>query len=507
MKLETLPDSIDELKQLLLKTVQENNQVILSKDNEIQTLKDVILLLQRKKFAPSSEKITDQIDMFNEVESIELKNSNDSDDTQDDENTETITYERKKGKRAPLPPSLPREDIILDIPESEKVGMKYIGDEISEQLHITPAKVVVKRTIRKKYAPIDSTSDSKFKMEPLPPQLLPKSMATASLIAYIITAKYVDAMPLYRQEKIFSRIHADINRQTMARWLIKVSDQLVPLYNLLQEKLLDKNYIQFDETTVQVLKENGKKATSKSYMLVRHAPGDSPIVLFDYAPTRSGEVPIELLTGFKGYLQVDGYDGYNRACEEYKLTRFGCWDHCRRKFFDAFKTSKGKGHGQHAIKIIKKLYDIEDKIKTLSPDKKLVARQSEAAPILVEFKVWIDGLRGKVTPKSTSGKAIHYAYNEWKYLTVYIEDGNLNISNIWVENAIRPFCVGKKNWLFSASVEGAKASAMFYSLIETAKKNNFEPFDYLSRMLDKLPLAKTVEDYERLLPLKGQFLA
>jgi hypothetical protein len=293
----------------------------------------------------------------------------------------------------------------------------------------------------------------------------------------------------------------------MARWLIKVSDQLVPLYNLLQGKLLSKTYLQMDETTVQVLKEDGKKATSKSYMWVRHAPGEQPILLFDYAPRRSGSIPMELLEGFKGYLQVDGYDGYSSACEQYKLDRLGCWDHCRRKFFEASKTSNGKGIGKKGIDRIKKLYKIEDKIRHFLPEEKKKIRQEKSLPILEEFKNWIDELQGKITPKSRAGKAIRYACNEWKYLVRYVEEGSLNISNAWVENAIRPFCVGRKNWLFSASVNGAKASAMYYSLIETAKMNGLDPFDYLNRMLDKLPHAETVDDFERLLPLKGQFLA
>ena len=293
----------------------------------------------------------------------------------------------------------------------------------------------------------------------------------------------------------------------MARWLIKVSNQVVPIYNLLQELLLESNYIQFDETTTQVLKEDGKKATSKSYMWVRHKPGDNPIILYDYSPSRSGQVPVELLEGFKGFVQTDGYDGYNPACEKYNLIRLGCWDHCRRKFFDASKTNSGKSIGKKGLVYIKKLYKIEDKIKNLSVEEKTRIRQAEALPIATEFKSWIDDLRGKITPKSHGGKAVNYAYNEWKYLSVYLEHGELNISNAWVENAIRPFCIGKKNWLFSASVEGAKASAMFYSLIETAKANDLEPFDYFNKMLEKLPHAKSLEDYERLLPLKGKFLA
>ena len=276
----------------------------------------------------------------------------------------------------------------------------------------------------------------------------------------------------------------------------------MPLYNLLQDLLLAKDYLQMDESYVQVLKEDGKKATSKSYMWVRHAPGINPIILFNYSPSRSGEVPIELLEGFKGHLQVDGYDGYARVCEENKLIRLGCNDHGRRKFDEAYKTSGGKDIGKKGLIFYKALYKIEDKVEQFSPEEKLKVRQVESKKILTEMKAWVDDKRGKVTPKSVGGKAINYFYNEYKYLIGYLEDGKLNISNCGVENKIRPFAIGRKNWLFSASVEGADASAMFYSLIETAKANDLEPFDWLTKVLEKLPHANTLEDYEALLPFK-----
>lgn len=485
--------------------LRSKDQQIQSKDQHILHLEDTILLLRRKKFAPSSEALKNepQLMLFNELEDIE-----DSSDETSELDDETITYTRKKrGKRSALPDHLPREEEILDLSEEEKKGMKYIGDEITEKLEIRPAKIWVRRIIRKKYAPIDSASDMGIKLRELPAQLLPKSLAGSSLVAYIITGKYCDALPLYRQEKIFTRIQADLKRQSMARWLIRVSEQLVPLYNLMQDICLDRTYLQMDETRVQVLKEDGKKATSKSYMWVRYSPGKDPIVLYDYSPTRSGAVPKELLTGFKGILQVDGYDGYSSVCTENNLMRAGCWDHARRKFFDAAKSSSGKNTGKKALNIIKKLYKIEEEIKDLPNEQRLKIRQEKSVPILDKLKDWIDEVRGKITPKSLAGKAINYAFNEWKYLDVFAHYPQVNISNTWVENSIRPFAIGRKNWLFSNSVEGAQASAMYYSLIETAKANGLEPFDYLNRMLDKLPAANTIEDYQRLLPFKVNFTA
>lgn len=484
MSIEELPNDIEELKKLLLK-----------KEAEITHLKDTILLLQYRKFGPQSEKSKEQLPLFNELETTDLEST-----SEDDSEVQEVTYERKRGKRRPLPEDLPRVEEVIDLPEEEKVGMKLIGEDVSEKLEITPAKVFIRRTVRKKYASIEN---DKVATAPSPKELLPKTMASASLVAYIATAKYCDALPLYRQESIFKRADVDITRQTMARWLIKVSEQLVPLYNLLQEKLLESSYLQMDETRVQVLNEKNKKSTSQSYMWVRHRPGEQPIVLYDYDPSRSSVVPERLLEGFRGYLQVDGYVGYEKVCNALEVKRVGCWDHARRKFNDALKTSSGKGVGKKAIDRIKVLYKIEKEIRHFSREEKKRVREEKSLPRLQEFKQWLDGEREKVMPKSVAGKAVNYAYNEWDNLVRYVEDGSLNISNAWVENAIRPFCLGRKNWLFSASSNGAEASAMFYSLIETAKLNLIDPFDYLNKMLESLPHAETLEDFEKLLPLRG----
>lgn len=496
-----LPDDIQELKKRLIAL---HNQVI-EKDQKINHLQDIVNLLQRKKYAPQSEQVNwDQMGLFNEVEDL-IATSVEEESEEDDDEKETITYERsKKKKRARLPENLPRQEVIIDLEEKDKVcvhdgaALKKIGEEVSEKLEIIPAKVFVQKTIRYVYA--CPCCDEGMKTAPAPKALLPKTMASPSLVAYMIIAKFMDGLPLYRQEKIFARIGVELTRQSMARWLIEVSQKLMPLYNLLQEDLLSRHYINMDETTVQVLKENGKKATSKSYMWVRYASGVNPIVIYDYYPTRSGQVPIELLEGFSGYLQVDGYDGYSMACEKNKLTRLGCMDHARRKFKDAFSTSGGKDIGKKGLIFFKSLYKIEDEIEKMSPDEKKRIRQEKSKPILEEMKTWVEEKRPKITPKSVSGKAINYFYNEYKYLVGYLEDGRLNISNCGVENKIRPFAIGRKNWLFSDSVEGAKSSAMFYSLIETAKANNVEPFDWLMGILEKLPYAETVEDYEKLLP-------
>ena len=502
-----LPDDINELKK---RVIELHNQVVHQENkltenaNKINHLQDMVNLLQRRKYAPQSEQVNwDQMGLFNEVE--DLANAPAEEDSLEiEDEKETIIYERSKKKRTRLPENLPREEVIVDLEEKDKVcihdgaQLKKIGEEVSEKIEIVPAKVFVKKTIRYMYA--CPCCDEGMKTAAAPKALLPKTMASASLVAYTIIAKFMDGLPLYRQEKIYARIGVTLTRQSMARWLIEVSQKLMPLYNLLQEDLLSRHYLNMDETTVQVLKEDGKKATSKSYMWVRYASGINPVVLFDYSPSRSGQVPLELLEGFSGYLQVDGYAAYNAVCEKNKLIRLGCMDHARRKFKDAFSTSGGKDIGKRGLVFFKSLYKIEDEIEKMTPDEKRKVRQERSKPILEEMKNWVNEKRTKITPKSVSGKAINYFYNEYVYLVRYLEDGRLNISNCGVENKIRPFAIGRKNWLFSDSVEGAKSSAMFYSLIETAKANNVEPFDWLRRVLEKLPYAETLEDYEDLLP-------
>jgi transposase len=486
--------------------IQTKDQKIKTRDQKIQLLEDKINILQRNNYAPKSEKVSpNQLGLFNEAEELTL----DKIDDDKFEDKEIITYERNKKRKPRIPESLPREEIIIDLPEDKKfcpvdgTPLKEIGEETSEKLEFIPAKFKVLKTIRKKYACPHCKEG--IHNAPPPPSLIPKSILTPNLMAAIIVSKYLDSLPLYRQEEIFKRYGIQIPRQTMARWVIDVSLKVIPLYNLLQETVLSSDYLQMDETTVQVLKEKGKKATTNSYMWVRYQPGNNPIILYDYAPTRSGSVPIELLSGFKGYLQTDGYEGYSKVCLNPNLTRLGCSDHARRKFENAFKTSSGKGIGKKGLIIFQKLYKIEKRIKDLTSEQKYEIRLKESKPIWDELKSWLESLKGKITPKSVGGKAVNYTLNQFDFLTNYLKDGRLNMSNILIENHIRPFAIGRKNWLFSNSVDGAVASGMWYSLIQTAKANGLEPFDYLRKMLDKLPHAEKIEDYEKILPLKNLF--
>jgi transposase len=503
--LNQLPDDIDALKSLVAEQVARNEQLTTENQRyktQVLTLREQLNLALAKRYAASSEKISpDQVCMFNEAEAA-VESAPDADD-------EIIVpaHTRKKRGRKPLPNNLPRVDVVHELPESERHCdhdgqlLVEIGEVISEQLDIIPAKIQVIRHIRKKYA---CNCGQCIKTAPLPAQPIPKSMASPGLLAHITVSKYQDALPLYRQETILQRIGVDIPRATLASWMIRAGTLIQPLINLLQDRLLAYDIIQMDETTVQVLKEDGKAAQSKSYLwLQRGGPPDKPVVLYDYDPGRGAGVPKRLLAGFTGYLQTDGYDGYNAVVTKNKLTHVGCMAHARRKFSEAVKAQgkkKKRGKAHRGLALIQKLYRVEKQARKLGPEERHAYHQQHARPVLDELRAWLDEALLQVPPTSATGKALNYLNREWGKLIRYLDDGRLEIDNNGAENAIRPFVVGRKNWLFSNSVKGVKASANLYSLIETAKANGLEPYAYLRYLFTELPKAGTVEAIEALLP-------
>ncbi len=474
---------------------------------QILSLQEQLNLALARRYAASSEKISvNQLRLFDEAE-VET-------DLAEDAPSESITIEahtRKKCGRKALPTTLPRVEFVYELDDDARVcphdgqTLVEIGDVTSEQLDVVPAKIQVLRHIRKKYA---CACGQCIRTASLPAQPIPKSLASPGLLAHITVSKYQDALPLYRQETILQRIGVDIPRATLANWMIKVGILIQPLINLLRDQLLVYDILQMDETTVQVLNEPDKAAQSKSYLWVqRGGPPETPVILFDYDPSRRQSVPLRLLEGFKGYLQTDGYDGYNAAVISSTLTHVGCWAHARRKFSEAVKAqgksknkNKKQGKAHRGLALIQQLYKIEKQARSLTATERAVYRKLHAQPVLDKLRDWLDASLPQVPPKTTVGKALNYLHNEWSKLIVYPEDGRLMIDNNGAENAIRPFVIGRKNWLFSHSVSGVKASANLYSLIETAKANNLEPYVYLREVFTKLPQALSVEDIEALLP-------
>jgi len=336
-----------------------------------------------------------------------------------------------------------------------------------------------------------------------PKQPLGKSIAGPGLLAYISTSKYADALPLYRMCIILSRLRIKLTRSTLAYWMIRCGELVQPLIDLLTERILEHPWVHMDETPVQVLKEPGKRAQSKSYMWVlgAGAPGYRSVI-FRYDPGRSGAVPKAMLHGYQGTLMADAYSGYDPVCTIQLLLRLGCWSHARRKFVDAKKVQpKGKiGRADQALAYIQKLYAVERQAKDCTAEQRLRLRQELAVPVMAQLKAWLEKTLPQVPPKSVLGKALHYLDKQWTRLNRYLEDGRYPIDNNFIENAIRPFAIGRKNWLFSNSQAGARASANLYTLIETAKGHGLEPYQYLRQVFIKLPQAKTAQDIEALLP-------
>ena len=506
LDINALPDDPVHLKALLSDTISR----LADRENELRLLREQLNLALHRRFGKSSEKNPGQHELFDEPEQLVELEADAIDDGQDDNVEPDVidvpAHQRMTRGRKALPEHLPRVDVIHDLDEADRVcdvdghALHKIGEDISEQLEIIPAQIQVIRNIRIKYG--CRACETGIKTAPMPAQLIPRSMATPRLLSYIATSKYVDALPLYRQEKMFTRIGVDISRATLAFWMIQVGKALGPLIALLEEALLSGKVIHMDETPVQVLNEPDRKAQSQSYMWVRMAgTTDHPIVLFDYDPSRSSEVPLRLLNGFAGHLMTDGYAGYHAVTKQ-GITGIGCWAHARRKFKEAEKVqgkSKGSGRAHIALSEIQKLYVIERQIADKPPDEKQTIRQARAGPILDKMRIWLDKSTSQVPPKSTLGKALAYLDSEWPRLIRYVDDGRLPIDNNPCENAIRPFVIGRKNWLFSHSQAGVEASAAIYSLIESAKHSGHEPWHYLNHVLAELPTTKS-DDLEKLLP-------
>lgn len=505
------PKDIESLQGIIAAQVKREAE----QENRIRFLEEQIHLLMAKIYGKKSEKLTaeeirDQLSLFNEGEAVLAEESVTA------EEIIIPSHNRNKRGRKPIPEDLPRIEVIHDIPEEEKIcqcgsALSRIGQEVSEKLDIIPAKIRVLRQIRYKYACKSCEGVESDKKTVLiadaPAEIIPKGMASSGMIAHIVVSKFVDGLPFYRQVKQLSRIGVDIPRATMAGWTIYTANRCDPLFTLLHQVLLSGPLINIDETTVQVLDEPGRANTSKSYMwVIRGGPIDYPIILYHYHPSRSAEVPINFLKGYKGYIQADGFSGYDSVGQQPGVTLVGCWAHARRKFVEVLKacTNKDKKESKAAIALhyIGKLYAIEKTAKQegLSFEEIYRLRQEKSKPLLEEFKVWLNQVYDQTPPKGLLGKAIGYTLNQWHKLIRYIEDGRLRPDNNLAENAIRPFVVGRKNWLFSGNPRGAKASAVLYSMIETAKANNIEPYQYLRFIFDRIPLAKSAEDYKQLLP-------
>lgn len=481
---------------------------------ERDLLKEKLAAHLRKLFDAKSEaRGTDQKDLFlNEAEALAPTPASPIAEEVEPEEIEVAGHTRKKRGRKPLDPNLPRDIVRHELPESERVcahdgaALVEIGVEISEQLDIIPQQVRVIQHRRVKYA--CPCCDQGIKVTPAPARIIPKGLLTESALAWVVTSKYMDALPLYRQAALLGRFGGDLSRTTLAASIVRVGGAVQPIINLLRDHLLDADLIHADETTIQVLKEPGKKAQTKSYLWAQATGSGPPIRLFGYAPGRGSTHAETLYAGIKSgaVLMSDGYDVYSRVAEIHGLTHLGCWAHCRRYFVEAEAVipKAARGPEQLAtqfIAAIGKLYAVESRVRDVDDVRdRQKLREEHSRPVLEKIEQMLLRHLHAVVPGSLLGKALHYLSAQWPKLIRYVENGAWPIDNNLCENAIRPFVVGRRNWLFADTVAGANASANLYSLVETCKANGIDPYAYLVSLFRKLPAAQSADDFETLLP-------
>jgi len=477
-------------------------------------------LSKHRQFGASSEKSDfSQMSFFNEAESESygkiIKEPTLSD----------VKPEKKKkqiGRKEKVTSSLPTEVKEYKLTEEESVcpecggSLHEMDKEVRKELKVIPAQVMVTEHVRYTYAcrncekngisvPIITAK------APTPP--IRNSLASPSMLAHIITRKYVEAIPLYRQEQQFQRFGLDLSRQTLSNWAVKAGKLLLPLYNMMHEDLISKNVLHVDDTVLEVLNEPGREATTDSYMWVYRTSGsDKPIILYDYTMGRSGDYPKEFLKGFMGYLQTDGYAGYHKLSVEIPgkppdVILAGCWAHARRKYDEALKGLSGKRADEalltrQGLEYCNTLFRLEELIKDLSPEEKKMRRDEEARPTIDAYFAWAEKKAADTYPNLLLGKAVSYSLRQRKYLETYLMDGRLEISNNRAERSIKPFVIGRKNWLFSNTPAGADASAILYSIVETAKENDLNPFTYLQYLFERVPNIESsnLSELETLLP-------
>ena len=497
-----------EKKELQTSNADENITISRAEYEELQELRqqnqwllEQLGLAKQRQFGSSSEKMQEEMVgqlglTMNEVEAYAFGTKSAT-----PEQVQVKAHERRRNGSIEevIPEGLPVEKVEHRLEDTHcpncGAEMVVIGTEVHKSLKIEPPKFTVVEDVYYTYACKvceKETDETVIVKTPKEPTVLPGSFASAEAIAHIMVQKYVMYSPLYRMEKEFERQGLKLSRQAMSRWLLRASELwLQPIYEELHKELLKRQVLHADETTLQVLQEPGRKSTSKSYMWLYRTSGDAEqqIVLYDYKPNRKPENAEKFLEGFSGWLHADGYQGYHRLPENIRVV--GCWAHARRKFNEALQVlpEESRKDSQAAIGecYCTELFRIEKELAELSPEERYEQRLKQEKPVLDAMLVWANDLYGKTASKSALGKALYYLTEQWPYLVKYLEDGRLELSNNRAERSIKPFVMGRKNWLFANTPGGAQASAVIYSLIETAKENNLDPYRYLLWILQTAP--------------------
>ena len=476
-------------------------------ESKLQVVDELLRLSVRKQFGSSSEKnfVAAQLSLFDQYQDDDSAADSKENKLQEESPIEEVTYKRRKkvGHRKEQLEGLPVETIEYRIPEEEQVcdcchgQLHEMSKEVRKEVVIIPATLKVVEHVSYIYACRSCEKESitvPIKKAQAPRGALPGSPASASAIAYVMSQKFVDSMPLYRLEKHFERMGITFSRQTMSNWMINAYERwLKVLYEHMKKELLRQKIIHCDETTLQVLREKDRAPQTKSYMwLYRSGKYGIPIVLYDYQPSRGGKCPKKFLEGFSGHIHVDGYAGYNKVDN----ARFSaCWAHARRAFVDALKALpanvKPESHSltvsNEGLEYCNRIFEVERLLKDEAPDVRFIERLKKSKPILDEFKKWLDYNSEITLPQGKAGKAIKYCLNIWDKLIVFLEHGMLEIDNNRAERSIKPFVIARKNFLFCNTPKGAEAAAVIFSITESAKESGLNPFEYLKYLFETMP--------------------
>jgi transposase len=468
------------------------------KQTRIEALNFEIARLKRWRFGSSSESLdtTTQAVLFDAI----LADTALEDRAADEEIKlpPAIPRIKRQAVRQALPASLPRIEHHHEIDETHCAcgqAFKRIGEEVSEQLDCVPAQFFVQRHIRGKYTCVCCQT---IQAAPMPAQIIDKGIPAPGLLAQVVVAKHDDHLPLYRQEEIYARSGVHIPRSSMAQWIGICGVRLTPLADALKEVILSHSVIHADETPVSLLAP-GRGKTKRAYVWVYRTTNfvAQRAVLFDFTASRAGEHPRRVLQGFGGTLVTDDYSGYF-GLQAQGVTAALCWAHARRKLFEAHKFNGSRIAGQ-AVALIAKLYEVERDARDLEPEARRLLRQQRSRPVVDALHAWLTAQRQTLAKADVTAKAIDYALSNWRALTRYLDDGNVPIDNNAAENAVRPLCIGRKNWLFVGSQQAGERAAVVMSLIESAKLNGHDPWAYLKDVFERLPTLKH-RDLAQLLP-------
>ena len=455
----------------------------------LDTLLQQVAAMRRAMFGPRAERLEGQAELFAETEALPVP----------PEARERITYERQRAGRPALPKDLPRTRIEYELGTDERAQFARvtpIGEEVCETLEYQPARLTVIEHVRLKYRCEDAAGAATIRTATAEPSPLPKSNAGASLLAQVLVAKYADHLPLNRQERIFARHGARIARQTLCDWALASTELLGRLMVPLREHVLAAPVIFSDDTTLQLAEPGrGKTVTARLWAYLAGGqrqdndgawPCVAPAAFYEFTRSRAGEHPQRLLGNWRGFLQADDYSGYAALFRGGNITHAACWMHARRRFYEIDRAQKTPGLAREALRFIGEIYRIESAIRDKPPDKRCELRRAETAPVLADFRRWLEGHRPKLLPEGPLAKAMSYTLSNWRALTVFVDHGILEVDNGSAERAMRPVAVSRKNWLFAGAERGGEAAAVAFSLIETARLNGIEPYAYLTDVLARI---------------------